>query len=81
MKPYMKLRVASNYMSSKTRAFNLAVDILAVQYVKQGIEAEKFRADQPLVQVTYITLRLDLGDFFKLGEVVEGWANLAKNKF
>ena len=33
-----------------------SVDILAVRHVKQGIEAERFRAVQPLVQVTYITL-------------------------
>ena len=35
-----------------------SVDILAVRHVKQGIEAERFRAVQPLVQVTYITLQL-----------------------
>jgi plasmid stabilization system protein ParE len=28
-----------------------SVDILAVRHVKQGIEAERFRAVQPLVQV------------------------------
>ena len=32
-----------------------SVDILAVRHVKQGIEAERFRAVQPLVQVTYLT--------------------------
>jgi hypothetical protein len=31
-----------------------SVDILAVRRVKQGIEAERFRAVQPLVQVMYI---------------------------
>jgi hypothetical protein len=32
------------------------VDILAVRQVKQGIEAERFRADQLLVQITYHNL-------------------------
>ena len=34
------------------------VDIFAEQQVEQGIEARRFRAVQPLVQVTYITLIL-----------------------
>jgi hypothetical protein len=37
-----------------------SVDILAVRHVKQGIEAERFRAVQPLVQETYITLHSGL---------------------
>jgi hypothetical protein len=30
-----------------------SVDNLVVRHAKQGIEAERFRADQPLVQVKY----------------------------
>jgi hypothetical protein len=37
-----------------------SVDILAIRHVKQGIEAETFRAVQPLVQETYITLLITL---------------------
>jgi hypothetical protein len=34
------------------------VDTLVVRHAKQGIEAEKFCADQPLVQATYMTSKL-----------------------
>ena len=36
------------------------VDILAVRHVKQGIETERFRAAQPLVQITFIAAGLGL---------------------
>ena len=37
-----------------------SVDILAVRHVKQGIETERFRAAQPLVQITFIAAGLGL---------------------
>jgi hypothetical protein len=44
-----------------------SVDILAVRQVKQGIEAERFRAVQPLVQVSYITLQSFIKNVGRIG--------------
>ena len=37
-----------------------SMDILAVWYIKQEIETERFRAAQSLVQITFITAGLGL---------------------